>query len=177
MLTILFYGGIILVTGLLWKYKNTISLKCKKYKSLVRSYREQDPTMYFITACIKAFMLIIHCSLLSFYQSHTSITIPNYVLVKYVWGGKYYNHTIPIRKGPKPELEYGYIDHIPMTEVIGQLSGLQRDFSGHPEMLLEFGNHIRYKFADRDEIILSNTGNENEKKENLKKLKTFYQNL
>jgi len=97
-----------------------------------------------------------------------------YSIVKYVVGGKYHSYIIPIRRGPKPELEYGYIDHVPMPEIISKLSGLQRDFNGHPEIVLLLGNHIRYKFSDQEEHVLLSSGNEMEKKENLNKIITFY---
>ena len=48
------------------------------------------------------------------------------------------------------------VQSIGKTEIdlVSSLAGLKRDFSGHQEALLEFGNHICYKFMDQDECII-----------------------
>ncbi len=165
----------ILLISIGWKYRNTISKKYTNYMKIVKSYQDQNPSKMKINAYWKALLLVIKCTLIVYYQTKTSVAIPGYTIIKYVIGGQYYSHIIPIKRGPKPELEYGYIDGIVMTELITKLSGIQRDFNGHPEILCTFGNHIRYKFYGEEEKVIVKTGNEMEKKENLHKILNFYQ--
>jgi hypothetical protein len=177
MLTILLTGLTLISLGVGFYYRHSINKDWNKYQSLVRSYQTQYPDMNLINAYIKALILIIKCKWIIIYQSYTSIVFPDYIVLKYVTGGKYQCCIIPIKRGPKPQLEYGYIDHVNNTELINQLSGIDHDFSSHPEFLLGLGNHIRYKFIDQDEIILEKKGNENKKQENLKKINNFYMNV
>lgn len=177
MLTILITGLALISSCLGVYYSTSIKKDWNKYQSLVRSYRIQYPDMNFITAYIKAFLLIIKCKWIIMYQSYTSIVFSDYIVVKYVTGGKYQCCIIPIKRGPKPQLEYGYIDQVNKTDIINRLSGMNHDFSTHPEFLLELGNHIRYKFMDQEEMILEKRGNEIKKQENLKKIENFYMNV
>ena len=172
MLTILAVGVMVISLGLY--YRKSLTTDFNKYKTVVNTYRTQYPDMNRVVAYIKAILLILKCKWIMTYQSYTSVSIPNYTLVKYVTGGKYQCCVIPIQRGPKPQLEYGYIDHVPMTELFQVLCGIDHMFSGHSTFLLELGNHIRYKFSDQDEIVLEKEGNENKKKENLKKINNFY---
>ena len=177
MLTILLTGLTLISVGVGFYYRHSIKKDWNKYQSVVRSYRTQYPDMKLITAYIKALLLILKCKWIVVYQSYTSIVFTDYIVLKYVTGGKYQCCIIPISRGPKPQLEYGYIDHVNKTDLINQLSGMDHDFSSHPEFLLELGNHIRYRFMDQEEMILEKMGTENKKQENFKKMENFYMNV
>ena len=177
MLTILITGLTLITLGVGVYYRTSIKKDWNKYQSLVRSYRTQYPDMTVMFAYIKAILLILKCKWINMYQSYTSVVCSDYIILKYVTGGKYQCCIIPIKRGPKPQLEYGYIDQVNKTELINQLSGMDHDFSSHPDFLLELGNHIRYKFLDQEEMILEKKGNENKKQENLKKIENFYMNV
>ena len=175
MLTILL--GSIITIGTCYTaifYRTRMTQSCKKYRSVVRSYQSRYPDMYLLSACIKAFMLIMKCKWISFYQSMTSVSLPNCMIVKYVIGGEYHYHMIPTKRGPRDHIEYGYIDEIQRTDFIQHLAGPRSDFYGHPECLSELGNRIRYKITNQDEKIIEKVGDELQKKENLKKILNFY---
>ena len=107
----------------------------------------------------------------------TSYSTKKFVFIKYVRGGNLSLAILPIKSGPKSNLEYAYIDGKPELELVSALAGIKRDFSGHPEVVLEFGNHIRYKFMDQDECIIQRgcDSEENLKKnqENTRKVKNL----
>ena len=175
MLTLLLSSVVIICTSYIaFTYRKRISTSLKKYRSVVRSYQSRYPEMNIITASCKAITLITKCKWISFYQSITSISLPNCMIIKYVIGGEYHYQMIPTKRGPREHLEYGYIDNQLMTDHMNHLAGPRSDFYGHPACLTEFGNHIRYKFSNQDEQIIEKMGDEFQKKENLKKLINFY---
>jgi hypothetical protein len=151
--------------------------KGKKFNSLVNTYRQKDPSMYYIQAIWKAFMLVLKCVSIDIYRTMTSFHTNKFVFIKYVHGANMYVKIVPVKNGPKQELEYGYIDGERNDELITILAGQQRDFSGHPESLLEFGNVIRYKFdGEEEKCIGEDKGIDLESQkikinENLKKVK------
>jgi hypothetical protein len=156
-----------------YKYNKSISRSWDKYCAVVRMYKTRYPDMYKVTANLKAIELIIRTKLLLFYQWMTSLNCSSFYLTKYVMGGQYYFHVIKIKKGPGKNIEYGFIDNIDRTELIQRLAGINCDFSGQPDILFEFGNSIRYKIDNQDEIQMEKLGNEDIKKENLKKIFNF----
>ena len=150
--------------------------KATKFKSLVSSFRNKEPKMYFIIAVIKAFMLICKCFCVDLYHSMTSFHTNKYLFIKYVHGGNTHLKISPVKNGPKKSLEYGYIDNVRNDDLLIILAGQQRDFSDCRDALFEFGNEIRYKFMDEDEICMKNEGidshlKKNKITENLKKIK------
>ena len=171
----LLISGIVIGAALLYSlyHRNYISTKLSKLKSVAKGYKERDPSQSWFMSYGKALVLIFKCKCIDIYNSFTSINTKRFTFVKYIQGGNVCLAIIPNKNGPKPHLEYGYIDDVRVDELIKILSGSNRDFSGQKNALFEFGNTIRYKFSDEDEVNMINpSGSENSKKsENLKKIK------
>jgi hypothetical protein len=155
-------------------FQPTVRSKVKKFNNLAKQYRDHNK-IGLIPSYGKAFYLVSKCTVIDLYQSYTSFYTRKFTFIKYIHGGNLYVSIISNKTGPKPTLEYGYIDEIRQDEIILMLSGINRDFSGVPDSLLEFGNTIRYKYSDQEEIKIiskNQSGSENEKKlENIKKFK------
>ena len=153
-------------------YINPILKKIKKFHQLAKNFQNRNQSNYWVVSYLKSFYLICHCGLLDLYHIMTSFRTEKFTFIKYIQGGKICISIIDNKSGPKKNLEYGYIDQIPMDDLILMMAGPNRDFYGHKEALLEFGNHIRYKFDEDDEVILNQyDGSENKKKENYNKIK------
>jgi hypothetical protein len=135
-------------------YSKTIYRKLNKFKNLVEQYQKRDNTTRLPTAFYLALCLVIKCWCMDIYHGMTSFSTKKFVFIKYVQGGNLSLAILPIKSGPKSNLEYAYVDGKSEMDMVSCLAGLKRDFSGHPEALLEFGNHIRYKFMDQDECII-----------------------
>lgn len=170
---LLISGIAILATLYTFYHRKYISLKFSKLKSIAQGYKNTNPSHSWFFSYGKALFLVGKCACIDIYHSMTSFHTKRYTFVKYIQGGNICVAIIPNKNGPKSNLEYGYIDDVRMDELITLLAGTQRDFSGHPNALLEFGNKIRYKFEDKDEVNITNlSGSENLKKdENCKKIK------
>ena len=144
----------VLTLGVTVYYSRTIYKKVNKFNSLVQQYRNRDTSTYLHTAIYLTLCLVVKCACVDIYHSITSYSTKKFVFIKYIQGGNLSLAILPIKFGPKPTLEYAYIDDIPELDLVVTLAGHKRDFSGHPEALLEFGKHIRYKFMDQDECII-----------------------
>lgn len=163
-----------IVSGMFY-YRKFLKRKYDKFFQLVRNYRMEEPQTYYITSLYKSVRLVIKCACIDTYHHFTSIKLSNYVFIKHVHGGALHLSIIPISNGPKPDIEYAYIDGVRNDEFVCYMYGINKNFSNCPESLLEFGNCVRYKIYDQAEVIL-NDGNENveknkKKSENLKKIK------
>jgi hypothetical protein len=156
----------------LWYYK-PILVKLKKFHQVAENFQIRNPSEMWLVSYAKSFQLVIRCYLFDMYHSMTSIHTKKFTFIKYIQGGNICVSIIPNKSGPKKNLEYGYIDGKRMDDLILMLAGQLRDFSGHNESLLEFGNTIRYKFESEPEVILYHReGSENKKiQENYKKIK------
>jgi len=168
-----------LVSLLLGVYhRKNLKKRYDKFFQLVRNYRLEEPHTYYVQSLYKSFYLGMKCALVDLYHYLTSVRLKNFIFVKYVHGGKLHMSIIPIVPGPKKELEYAYIDEVRNDAFISSLYGMNKNFSNCPESLLEFGNCIRYKFYDANEIVLRDTGIENEennkkKSDHLQKIKNL----
>ena len=154
-------------------YYKLIQSKTKKFNELVKNYRARNSLMMaiYLSVCVN-----IKCMFLDIYHYMSSFSSKKYVFVKYVQGGNLSLAILPIQSGPRPDLEYAYIDNERSDDIVVALMGHRCDFSGRPDALLEFGNHIRFKFLDQEECILVSTGIESDEKnkkkqENILKLK------
>jgi len=137
------------------------------------SYKED----FFLMALYKSICISIKCFLIDLYHYYTSFRSSRFLFVKYIYGGNINIQIISNRPGPKTYLEYGFIDEVRMDEVVSMLAGNNRNFSGHPESLFEFGNRIRYKFFDENEVIMESLSKgsdfKQKHKENIKKIKNL----
>jgi hypothetical protein len=158
-------------------YSKTIYRKLTKFKNLVQHYQNSDNTTRLPTAFYLALCLVIKCWCMDIYHGMTSFSTKKFVFIKYVQGGNLSLAILPIKSGPKSNLEYAFIDGKSEMDLVSSLAGLKRDFSGHPEALLEFGNHIRYKFMDQDECSIQRGCDSEENaiknKENHRKIKNL----
>jgi len=156
--------------------KPNVRNKVKKFHNLAKQYHEHNKINW-ISCYGKALYLVGKCEVIDLYQSYTSFYTKRYTFIKYIHGGNVYFSIIPNKTGPKPNLEYAYIDDVRQDQFVSILSGMNRNFSGAPESLLEFGDIIRYKYSDQDEIIITSknqSGSEKSKKmENTKKIKNL----
>ena len=158
-------------------YRKFLKRKYDKFCQLVRNYRKEEPHTYYLTSLYKSFYLVLKCACVDTYHYFTSVRLSNFIFIKHIHGGNTHVCIIPIVNGPKTGLEYAYIDEVRQDDFVSYLYGVNKDFSNCPECLLEFGNKIRYKFYDKEEMTLIE-GNENEDKnkkkhENLKKIKNL----
>lgn len=168
---IIFGLSIISLICTLYLY-NKINDIINQLKKLAVNFNAKYTNEHWIISYIRAMYLKFRCMCLTLYHDYTSITTKKYNYVKYVHGGKIYINIIKNKNGPKPFLEYAYIDNVRMDELFTMLLGINREFSCNKEALFEFGSIIRYKFINEEEIELISSGIENEKKiENLKKIK------
>ncbi len=170
---LLISGIAILATLYTFYHRKYISSKLSKLKSVAQGYKDRNPSHSWLFSYGKALFLVAKCACIDIYHSMTSFHTRRFTFVKYIQGGNICIAIIPNKNGPKSNLEYGYIDDVRMDELITFLSGAHRDFSGQPNALLEFGDKIRYKFENSEEVnIINSSGSENLKKdENCKKIK------
>jgi len=167
MLTLLLTTMLTIICSHIVYYKSFYYKKIQKFSNLMDQYIYEDPDISYYNAFYKSINLVIKTNYYDLYQSYTSFKTKKYIFTKIFYGG---NKTIiitPITTGPKKNLEYGYIDNKRMDNFFTFLLGINKDFSGYNKVLLEFGNEIRYKFMDEEEIKLSEKGNIEKKIENL----------
>ena len=170
----LFTLSIITIFTGIYHYK-LLKKKYDKFFQLVRNYRREEPQTYYIQSLYKSFYLGMKCAIIDLYHYLTSVRLKNFIFIKHIHGGKLHISIIPIVNGPKKDLEYAYIDEVRSDAFVSDLYGINKNFSNCPESLLEFGNCIRYKFYDANEIIIRDTGIENE--ENNKKKRDYQQKI
>jgi hypothetical protein len=135
-------------------YKDTIIRKSKKLNQLITNYKREEPNKWYIYYVTKSLKLILKCTYIDLINYLMTVRFKKYICIPFMYGGNLVMTVIRVNSGPKKDIEYGYIDEIREDELISCLAGVNRDFSGYPESLLEFGNTIRYKFFGEDEVIL-----------------------
>jgi hypothetical protein len=170
----MFYYIVLIAMGSLAVYHRTvIKKKIKKYNDLVQHFSYEDPTSYRIVCMYKATRLIVKCYLYDLYNYYTTFRTDRYMFIKVIHGGTTTFLITPVKKGPKHHLEYGYIDHVRQDSIFHAVMGVNKDFNGYPDVLLEFGNHIRYKFYGSEEIILEKEEDSLLKLQQVKKLQAY----
>jgi len=156
----------------LFLYRKPILKRIDKLNQLAKNFKNRNPSETWLFSYLKSLYLVLKCGLFDLYHVMTSFRTDKFTFIKYIQGGNICISIVKNKSGPKKNLEYGYINEIRMDEFILMMSGPNRDFYGCKEALLEFGNIIRYKFDQDDEVILNQyEGSENKKKENYKKIK------
>jgi hypothetical protein len=156
----------------LYLKREWIQKKSNNFSKLIRSFKDESR----LVAFYKSTCIIIKCFFIDLYHSFTSYRTSRFLFVKHVMGGNVSIVILPIQNGPKASLEYAFIDGKRMDEIVSVLAGPHRDFSGYPESLLEFGNHIRFKFSEHEEVILERSDFDEKNKKNadhLQKIKNL----
>ncbi len=168
----LFVLAIASVACLIYLKREVLQKKADNFSKLVRSFKNES----YGVALYKSTCIIIKCFFIDLYHSFTSYRASRFLFVKHFMGGNLSIVILPIHNGPKVSLEYAYIEGKRMDELVTMLAGPNRDFSGYPESLLEFGNHVRFKFAEQEEVILERSDFDEKNKKNsdhLQKIKNL----
>jgi len=129
-----------------------IKTKLSKFRKLVDSYREQGHSL--CSSLFYASRLVYRRRQLDHYSEISSVRHGNTLFIKTVVGGAPQILTFRLKSGPKPVLEYAYFDEKRNDKLFLVLSGPNRDFNNHPDVLFLFAHHVRYKFMNRPEISM-----------------------
>ena len=161
--------GMSILLGTIYYHRNYLCNKLKRFNNLTNEIVNQYPNDYYLYSLYKSLCIVTKRNYNDLYNHFTVVRINKFLFIKYINGGNVHTSICLIQSGPKKMLEYGYIDDQREDELFNILLGVNKDFSGHPEALLELGQQIRYKFYQEDEIILSG-GAKNKNIEKIKKL-------
>lgn len=133
-----------------------LKTKFRKFKSLVGSYHDRNNS--YPSSLYKAMSVVIRTNYLEWVSHLTTIKEPQYSLVKLMHGGSIYLLPILHHHGPKKKLEYAYFGNERHDVVLKMLAGPNRDFNGHPDILLHLAHKVRYKYIGEEEIIVDGKG-------------------
>jgi hypothetical protein len=140
----------------MWIYLTELASYAKtrilKFRKLFSGYREQGHSWW--KSLYYSIRLVYKRKKLEDYSKSSCVREKNVIFMKTVIGGSVELIPYKLRSGPKPVLEYAYIDDVRKDKLFHLLSGPNRDFSGNSEVLFLFGSMIRYKYMNQPEITI-----------------------